>query len=365
MQIFIRLYKTLFRNKILKTRISRVVLFAFSLNLIFGFLFYWAEKDAQAELTLLDAIWWAMVTMTTVGYGDFYAQTPIGRFIISYPCMLVGIGIIGYLVGVVAEFMLDRFSKKKRGLMQIKQKDHLIICNYPNIEKILRLIDEIKRSHVYGDSSFVMVTNKIDELPDELQKREVKFVQGSPLKEDTLNKANITECNGVFILAQDPGDPASDSDTFATGTMIEMIEREINKSIKVIVELVSQDNLKMMQRSKVDGIVSADGIMDGLIVQEFLYPGVHDIIHQIITNAVGSQFYIFKTQLKGFKISDIQIAVLEHPANLQVIGIKRNGKSILNPDKGEVIQEEDHLIMLANKRSDFEIIENDILNKSA
>jgi voltage-gated potassium channel len=364
MNIFIRIYKRLFRKKFTKTRVGKVILFALLLNLIFGILFYIAERGAQPDLTLLDAIWWAMVTMTTVGYGDFYAQTSIGRFLISYPCMLVGIGIIGYLVGVVAENMLDRFSKKRRGLMDIKLTGHLIICNFPNIEKIKRLMDEIKRSHDYKECKFVLITDSIDELPDELQKLDVQFVQGSPLKEETLHKANITKCKGVFILARNPGEPKSDSDTFTTGAIIEMIERELKKPIKVIVELVSKDNLKMMQRSRVDGIVSADGIMDGLIVQEFLYPGVHDIVHQIISNAVGSQFYIFDTKLQGQKISDIQIAVLEHPANLQVIGINRNGKSILNPSKNEIIQKDDRLIMLADKRDDIEAIEKEILNKS-
>ncbi|MEJ2542905.1 MAG: ion channel [Calditrichaceae bacterium] len=364
MNIFIRIYKRLFRKKFTKTRVGKVILFALLLNLIFGILFYFAERGAQPDLTLLDAIWWAMVTMTTVGYGDFYAQTSIGRFLISYPCMLVGIGIIGYLVGVVAENMLDRFSKKRRGLMDIKLTGHLIICNFPNIEKIKRLMDEIKRSHDYKECKFVLITDSIDELPDELQKLDVQFVQGSPLKEETLHKANITKCKGVFILARNPGEPKSDSDTFTTGAIIEMIERELKKPIKVIVELVSKDNLKMMQRSRVDGIVSADGIMDGLIVQEFLYPGVHDIVHQIISNAVGSQFYIFDTKLQGQKISDIQIAVLEHPANLQVIGINRNGKSILNPSKNEIIQKDDRLIMLADKRDDIEAIEKEILNKS-
>ena len=364
MNIFIRIYKRLFHKTFAKTRISKVILFALLLNIIFGILFYLAERSAQPELTILDAIWWAMVTMTTVGYGDFYAQTPIGRFLISYPCMLVGIGIIGYLVGVVAENMLDRFSKKRRGLMQTKLKDHLIMCNFPNIEKVVRLIGELKRSHDYKETDFVLVSNTIEELPEELQKLDVQFVQGSPVKEDTLHKANITECRGVFILARDPGNPKSDSDTFATGTIIEMIELEIKRPIKVIVELVNKDNLKMMRRSRVDGIVSVDGIMDSLIVQEFLYPGIHDIVHQIISNAVGSQFYIFDTELDGQKISDIQIAVLEHPANLQVIGINRDGKSILNPSKNEVIQENDRLIILANKRSDFEAIEKEILNKN-
>ena len=363
MVILKRLYKKIFQNNLLQGKIAKIIFFALAINLFFGTLFYWAEKNVQHDLNFLEAVWWAMVTMTTVGYGDFYAQTNWGRFLISYPCMLVGIGIIGYLVGVIAERVMEHISKKKRGLMKLKIKNHIIICNFPHLEKVLRLIQEVNYSGKYKISSFVLLTNKIDGLPEELQKLNVSFVKGDPTKEEALHRANIVECEGVFILADDPKDPASDSKTFAIGTIIEMMETEIGRPIKVVVELVSKDNLKMMQRSHVDGIVSADGIMDGLLAQEFLYPGIHDIFHQIITSAEGSQFYILDTKLQGHKISDIQIAVLRHPSNLQVIGISRGSKKYLNPPKSQVIKAGDKLIMLAERRSDFEAIERDILNK--
>jgi len=357
-----RLFRKIFKNSLRGNRVGRVIIIAIFLNIFFGTLFWLAERNVQEGLTYLDAIWWAMVTMTTVGYGDFFAQTAVGRFIISYPCMLLGIGIIGYLVGVVAENMIERISKRKRGLMNISESGHIIICNFPNTDKILRIIEELSMSTSYRDVRYVLVTDMIEELPEELLSRKVLFVRGDPVREEILMRANIRECAGVFILAERPGNPVSDTKTFAIGTQIEMIEREISKSINTVVELVNKDNLKMMQRSRVDGIVSADGILDGLMVQEFLYPGVHDIIHQIITNTVGSQFYIFDTKLDGYRVADIQMAVLKHPSNLQIIGICRDGNSLLNPSKEERLLKEDKLIMLAEKPSDFRSVEEDILS---
>ena len=127
-------------------------------------------------------------------------------------------------------------------------------------------------------------------------------------------------------------------------------------------ELVCRDNLKMMQRSNVDGIVTPDGITDCLMVQEFASPGVHNIIQQIISNTVGSQFYIFDTRLQGQKVSDIQLAALNHPASLQVIGVVKQGKQILNPPKTMVIEKGDRLIMLAESAEDFHSIEEAVLN---
>ena len=107
-------------------------------------MFYLAERNTQSGLTLADGLWWAMVTMTTVGYGDYYAQTSVGRFLVSYPAMLVGIGLVGYLAGTVAETVIHRLSKRRKGLLAVKMRDHFVICNCPTTGKVLQLVDELR-----------------------------------------------------------------------------------------------------------------------------------------------------------------------------------------------------------------------------
>lgn len=364
MHLLRRLYnKWLSKDRIPQVNIFKAIGAALILNLLFGIAFYLVEHSIQDELTLWDSIWWAMVTMTTVGYGDYSAGTWAGRFLISYPCMLLGIGIIGYLIGSVAESMLERVSKKRRGLMSISDKNHIVICNCPAIQKVILLVTEIRANPEYADRAFVVISDGFEEIPEEFKVHRIQFVKGDPTREDILMKANICSCAGVFILAEDPKSATSDEKTFTIGTIIEMLKQEQNLHLKVVVELVSKDNLKMLRRSNVDGIVTPDGITDCLMAQEFVSPGVHDIIQQIISNTVGSQFYIFNTRLQGYKVSDIQVAVLEHLANLQVIGIIKQGEQILNPPKTMMIEKGDKLIMLAESAKDFQSIEEDILKK--
>ncbi|MCK5323768.1 MAG: NAD-binding protein [Desulfobulbaceae bacterium] len=363
MPIILHLWKKFFKSTLLRFRLIKVIMLVVCLNLFFGLLFYLAETKVQEGLSLYDGIWWAMVTMTTVGYGDYYPHSLVGRFLVSFPCMLVGIGVVGYLVGVVADSVINELTRKKRGLVKIKEKNHIIICNNPGTDKILALVTELKLHPDYTDSVFVLITDNLTELPEDLVKKNIRFVKGDPIREDVLVNANVSECKGVFVLAVDPMNPQSDAKNFATATIIELIERETGRPIKVVVEMVSSNNIPMMKRSMVDGIVSTEGITDCLMVQEFLYPGVHDIIQQIVSNTVGSQFYIFDTTLQGHTVFDIQVAVLKHPANLQVIGIIRQGKPILNPAKKVVIKQDDKLIMLAENKRDFESIEKDILNQ--
>ena len=60
--------------------------------------------------SLWDSIWWAVVTVTTVGYGDFYPTTVQGR-LVGIVLMFVGIGFLSLLTASIA----SRFVKQERG----------------------------------------------------------------------------------------------------------------------------------------------------------------------------------------------------------------------------------------------------------
>ena len=344
-----------------KTGPLTILVWAAGLNIVFGVAFYFVERDAQEGLTFLDSLWWSMVTMTTVGYGDFYAKTFVGRFLISYPCMILGIGIIGYLVGAIANTMIDWASKKRKGGMKVRFKNHVIICNFPGSDKVLTIIRELRACKRYAKARFVIVSETLDEIPQSLIEEKVAFVKGFPTDEETLFNANILECSGVVVLAEDPSDPRSDDRTFMVGSIIELIEIEKGVSIKTVTELVGKRNIKNMERARVDGIVANEDVSACLLSQEFLNPGVSHVISQILSNTIGSQIYFHPSRLVGRPIYDLQLSMLKHESNIQLIGIIQGKNQILNPPKNLIIGEGDKLVILAEDLLDLDRIEQEIL----
>lgn len=96
-----------------------VLLFAASLSM------RWIEPDFH---TYEEALWWAIVTTTTVGYGDFIPVTTAGRIIASI-LMIVGIGLIGIVTGTVAAF----FSHDHRKLPPEARHVQETLNRYPKI----------------------------------------------------------------------------------------------------------------------------------------------------------------------------------------------------------------------------------------
>jgi voltage-gated potassium channel len=59
-----------------------------------------------------DAVWWTIVTMSTVGYGDYFPVTPEGR-IIAAILMIVGIGLFGTFTGLFAAWLIEGKKENK------------------------------------------------------------------------------------------------------------------------------------------------------------------------------------------------------------------------------------------------------------
>ena len=95
------LLETLFNSRRLRTILAALIFFIF----LFGYLFYVSEPDVR---NLGDGVWWALVTITTVGYGDITPVTTLGRVVAS-SLMLLGLGLIATITAIVSAKFIHNF----------------------------------------------------------------------------------------------------------------------------------------------------------------------------------------------------------------------------------------------------------------
>jgi voltage-gated potassium channel len=85
-------------------RVGRVALIAIAVVVLGAAAAYRAEHATNPEFaTFGDSLWWAIVTLTTVGYGDIVPETTAGR-VIGVMIMVTGVGVLGVLAGSLASF---------------------------------------------------------------------------------------------------------------------------------------------------------------------------------------------------------------------------------------------------------------------
>ena len=134
------------------------------------------ESVAKPDLTWSDAIWWAFVTMTTVGYGDFFPATAAGRYLIGIPTMVFGISILGYLLSTVATYLIEARSKELKGMLELNVKDPILIIHYPDKERFLTLLRDLCADDKTAKLPIVLVDDTLEELPEVLMEAGVQLV---------------------------------------------------------------------------------------------------------------------------------------------------------------------------------------------
>ncbi len=98
----------------------------FTLAIIMGTLMYLIEGGENGFISIPRSIYWAIVTISTVGYGDIIPQTPLGQFLASF-IMLMGYAIIAVPTGIVtAEITAASMkSNSPKGARQCSHCDHI------------------------------------------------------------------------------------------------------------------------------------------------------------------------------------------------------------------------------------------------
>ena len=91
------------------------------LMIIASVLMFNIENTAQPEVfkNAFDALWWALATLTTVGYGDIYPITTLGK-VLSAIIALLGIGLVAVPTGIISAGFIEEISKEKEEQKQIK-----------------------------------------------------------------------------------------------------------------------------------------------------------------------------------------------------------------------------------------------------
>jgi len=219
--------------------VLKVFLAIFSVMTFGAAVVFYFEKDQSAKHfdTIFDAIWWALVTMTTVGYGDMVPVTLGGRIAGAF-IMFSGVALVSMFTATISSIYVARKIREGKGLEKINFEDHIVICGWNEYSESLL---ESLLSLTNKDSLKIVLINELseDDINNVMFKHksmEIKYVRGDFTSENILDLANVREANTVLITPDNSTLSTSEPDERTLLTTLTL--KAMNPALKVYAHIL-------------------------------------------------------------------------------------------------------------------------------
>ena len=338
LHFFIHIFRQFF-GRLRRDQLHRVVLMVFLLVLAAGVALGFFEEN----LGFFDALWWSVVTVTTVGYGDITPVTLGGR-IAGILLMLSGIGFIGILTATLAGLFVEDRLMENRGMRKVRVADHFVICgwNFNGAD----IVSELRADRKGRDTPIVVVAS-LEEKP--LDEPNLHFVKGE-VNGECLERANMKDAKVAILLADDHMNvEARDARTILNTLTI----KNLYPNVYVCAELIGSENVEHGRMAKADEIIVSGELSTNLLVRGALDHGITRMITELVSNRYGNELYKIKVpaHLKGESFLTV-MGNLKQAHEVLCLGVERggDGELIANPDKDYTLDPADQLIVISDKR---------------
>lgn len=253
---------------------------------------YFEQRADDSNIhSVWDGLWWAVVTVATVGYGDRFPVSVGGR-IVGFVLMFFGVGMMSLFTATVASIFVEKKIKEGRGLETVKVKDHLIICGWnQHTEEVLAGLT------TYGsmsDEPIILINelsvDEVESLRVKYQKYNLKFLRGDYVREDVLLRANVSKARFALIMADVSGGHSRERTDERTTLTAHSI-KYMSPKIKMIAELLDGKNRQHLERANVDEIIVRGEHIGSLLATAIQSPGLPRLISGMLSLRDTNKFW--------------------------------------------------------------------------
>ena len=293
-----------------------------------------------------DAIYWSIITISTVGYGDVTPMTIEGR-LVTLVLVVGGFLVIAFGTSIITTGLVEKMETIKAQRVEAeaaKMTDFTIICGYGIMGSILA-------SELLKVKSSFLIIEINEENVQKAKKRNLLAVHGDATNMDLLKDIGIHKgAKSILALTDDD----------AVNLSIILSAKTLNPNINIIARANKSKSEKKFKIAGADKIISVDNILSFVAAEYVGQPVAFDAIDDILLNndigAIVDEIEIFEdTALIGQDIKSFDF--LKY--NLTLIGIvdaKDKTKFSFNPlNKGYMVKEKDILIVIGYKSSIYDL----------
>jgi len=301
-----------------------------------GIAIYVFEEDKNPNITsLFDAFYWALVTISTVGYGDIAPITPQGRMI-SILIIISGIAMISFVTSVIVSAFSEKLDvlKENRIIEDLnRKKSILVICGYGQLTKMF-----LRQAKKLNDWPYVII-EKDPALAEQAVKDGFQAINEDASRHDVLAKFDYKNAKVTVLCLTDDD---------VENIYITLNAKGLSPKIKVIARATVEDMEKKYRLAGADYVLLPSKVTSMMLLTAIIKPVLFKGLYALLTGRHAAhidEVYAYKTRgLIGKRVNEIDFKRYR----LLLIGIQRgeHGEFIFNPSGDTTIVEEDILLLM-------------------
>ena len=338
---------------------ENALLYAFNISFLLsgvgigGLSLFLAERGVNPAVdTVADGLWWSLVTLTTVGYGDVTPVTTVGR-LIGGVLMVAGMFTLALFAGTVGSTLLRSLMSLREDTFRMSSyTDHFVVCGYdPSATLLLQsLVSELHQSET------PILVFAPGERPTELPAQFV-WISGDPTRESELEKARLPFARVAIIIgARDQLIQNADAKTLLTLFTLRSFlakqpeTKQRKRPLHVIAEILDPENRDHASAAGADEVVETTQLGFDLIAHAALVPGSGNIMSSVAASEQDSLYIEENPHDAASSFGELAQRVREEH-HVVVIGVRNHASQRveLNPDDSLVVQPTDELIYLGSR----------------
>lgn len=339
------------------SRRTIIVLLAIGLYVLLVYVLVAVERGVNGSQidSLSDAIWYSIVTLTTVGYGDTYPVTPVGRAI-GYIFVLGSLGVLGLLISRITDVLVNIRETRKMGLLGTNFTDHIVVIGWDQFAQ--SVVDEL----LGADKKVAIVTDNrehVTPINERYGDMDVFVLVTDYSNYTVLDKANINRAATVFLNFEDD-----------TQKLVHSLN--LKKQYGEAEHVVILNNIDLEDTFHSAGVtftLSRDGIAAKIVASFIFEPDVARYAVELLGSAVAAEDY----DIQQFLVTDNNPHVnreyeevfraLKDEYNIILIGISKLGidgsrELLKNPARAVTVAAGDYLIMIMSGENEATITEH-------
>jgi len=290
-----------------------------------------------AGYPMFEALYMALTTITTIGYGEVLPLSRAGRiFNIFY--IVIGVGTLLVGIGVLTQAMIELelsgyFPKRRRRRMINNLKSHFIVCGYGRVGRSAS--EELKKSGVP-----LLVIDRNEERVERALQAGLLAVAADSTRDEVLRDVGIDRARGLIAAL------ATDADN----TYLILTAKALNPLLPVATRVSEDESERKLRRAGADVVFAPYTITGQRLSQSLLKPHVNEFIDFTTGNDMGFDIRIEQVQVaerSEYVSKSLRQAQLRSELGIIVLAIRKvAGQMIFNPPADAEIGAGDYLIVM-------------------